>query len=92
MNFPEARNLACLGHMRKLHILLLLLKMLQLSSKTGTHMQHECCLVCNVFQSVANMVPATGEPQRISVVTELPLLWWAYWTLSALGLPSFNHC
>lgn len=31
-------------------------------------MQHECCLVCNVFQSVANMVPATEEPQRISVV------------------------
>ena len=92
MNFPEACNLACLGHMRKLHILLLLLKMLQVSSNAGTHMQHECCLVCNVFQSVANMVPATEEPQRISVVAELPLLWWAYWTRSVQGRPSFNHC
>lgn len=92
MNFPEACNLACMGHTRKLHILLLLLRMLQVSSNTGTHMQHECCLVCNVFQSVANMVPATEEPQRISVVAELFLLWWAYWTHSAEGLPTFNHC
>lgn len=71
MKFKEV-CFACMGRMRKLHILLLLLMMLQVSSNTDTHMQHECCLVCNVFQSVANMVPATEGPQRISVVAELP--------------------
>lgn len=65
--------------------------MLQVSSNTDTHMRHECCLVCNVFQSVVNVVPATEEPQRISVVAELPLLWWVYSAHCVQGLPGFNH-
>lgn len=90
MNFPEV----CKGHMRKLHILLLLLRMLKsLQTQAHIHMQHVCCLVCNVFQSVANMVLATEKPQEnYSVVAKLFLLWWAYWTHSAEGLLRFNHC
>lgn len=53
-------------------------------------MQHECCLVCNVFQSVGNMVSATVEPQRISVVTELPLLWWGLLDTLSTGLSYFQ--
>lgn len=90
MNFPEV----CKGHMRKLHILLLLLRMLKsLQTQAHIRMQHVCCLVCNVFQSVANMVLATEKPQEnYSVVAKLFLLWWAYWTYSAAGFPCFSHC
>lgn len=41
-------------------------------------MQRGRRLVCNVFQSAASMAAATGEPQGISAVAPLPLLWRAY--------------
>lgn len=66
------QSLFFIGQIRKLHFCPLSLRMLQVSSNIGKHVQHGCCLVYKVFHSVVNMVPATEEPQRISVVAELP--------------------
>lgn len=82
----------CMSHMRKLHILLLLLRMFQVSSNTGTHMQHECCLVCNVFQSVANM-SLPQENHRGSVWSQsFSCCGGLIGRTQQRGRPTFSHC
>lgn len=65
------------------------------SSNTGIHihLQHVCVPVCNVFQSVANMVPATGGPQRTTVwLQSFSCCGGLIGHTLHMGLSRFHHC
>lgn len=61
--------------------------MLQVSSNLVHNICNVSAAQCNVFQSVASMVPATQQPQRISAVCESFPSWGGLLGHSARALP-----